>query len=431
MSSAGTLLVTLTGRDRPGVTARLFGTLTAHDLRVIDVEQVVIRGVLVLGVLLDVGATNEADLDRLRRDVQSAAADLDMQLDVSPGHGEDDPRRRGRLHVTLLAEPMGASGVSAVASALAAEGANIDRIVRLARHPVTCLEFEVSGADPETLRPRLAQVAAEAAVDIAVQASGLLRRSKRLVVIDVDSTLIQGEVIEMLAERAGHRDEVAALTDAAMSGHLDFAASLRRRVRLLAGLDEAAVDDVRRSIQLTPGARTLVRTLQRLDHGVGIVSGGFSQVVAPLAAELGVSSWAANTLEVADGRLTGELVGPILDRAGKAAALRLFAAEAGVALEQTVAIGDGANDLDMLTAAGLGVAFNAKAVVRAAADTALRVPFLDVILYLLGIPSEEVDAAGTTPAQAATRVLSPPAAPEQGDGAKMSAALPPPPGGST
>lgn len=397
MSAAGTLLLTLTGRDRPGVTARLFGTLAAHDVRVVDVEQVVIREVLVLGVLLDVANLDRAELERLRDALETSAVDLEMDARISRGHDEDDPRRSGRLHVTVLAEPMRAAGVAAVAGAVADAGANIDRIVRLARHPVTCLELDVSGANPHDLRERLVQVATEVAVDIAVQPSGLLRRSKRLVVMDVDSTLIQGEVVEMLAARAGHGAEVAAITAAAMKGELDFAASLRRRVRLLAGLDESVLDDVRRSIRLTPGARTLVRTLQRLDHGVGIVSGGFAQVVAPLAADLGVTSWAANTLEVIDGRLTGELVGPVLDRAGKATALRSFAAAAGVSMAQTVAIGDGANDLDMLTAAGLGVAFNAKAVVRQAADTALRVPFLDVILHLLGITREEVESAGPDP----------------------------------
>jgi phosphoserine phosphatase len=212
-------------------------------------------------------------------------------------------------------------------------------------------------------------------------------------VMDVDSTLIQDEVIELLAERAGQGAEVARVTEAAMRGELDFEASLRQRVTLLAGLSVDAVDEVRRAVQLTPGARTLVRTLKRLDHEIGIVSGGFTQVTDALVADLGLDYAAANTLEVVDGRLTGGLVGPIIDRAGKAAALERFAAAAGVPLSQTVAIGDGANDLDMLARAGLGVAFNAKPVVREAAQVSLSVPYLDAILFLLGITREEVEAA--------------------------------------
>jgi phosphoserine phosphatase len=211
--------------------------------------------------------------------------------------------------------------------------------------------------------------------------------------MDVDSTLVQGEVVEMLAERAGVLAEVAEITGAAMRGELDFEASLRRRVRLLAGLPVAEVDAVRAAVVLTPGARTLVRTLKRLGYRLGIVSGGFTQVTDALAADLSLDYALANELEVAGGRLTGDLVGAVVDRAAKASALRRFAADAGVPLAQTVAIGDGANDLDMLAAAGLGVAFNAKPVVRAAADTAVSVPFLDAVLYLLGITREEIEAA--------------------------------------
>jgi phosphoserine phosphatase len=211
--------------------------------------------------------------------------------------------------------------------------------------------------------------------------------------MDVDSTLVQGEVIEMLADHAGVLPQVAEVTEAAMGGDLDFEQSLRARVRLLAGLPASAIDAVRDAVVLTPGARTLVRTLKRLDYRLGIVSGGFTQVTDHLVADLGLDFAAANTLEVVDGRLTGELVGPVVDRAGKAEALRRFAVEAGVPLAQTVAIGDGANDLDMIAAAGLGVAFNAKPVVRAAADTAVSVPYLDSILYLLGISREDVEEA--------------------------------------
>ncbi len=226
----------------------------------------------------------------------------------------------------------------------------------------------------DRLRGDLAAEAATKGVDVAVQRSGLYRRAKRLVVMDVDSTLVQGEVIEMLAEHAGCGAQVAELTAAAMRGELDFEQSLRARVALLAGLDARIFDKVREDLQLTPGARTLVRTLKRLGYTVAIVSGGFTQVTDALVAELGIDHSAANTLEVEGGRLTGRVAGPVVDRAGKAEALARFAAAEGIPLSQTVAIGDGANDIDMLVLAGLGIAFNAKPVVREAANTARQRP---------------------------------------------------------
>ncbi len=383
-----TQLVTVTGPDRPGVTSTLFEALAELDVTVLDMEQVVVRGTLVLGVLL--GGRQAAEVGPV---VRSVGKHLGMTVSTSSGADEVDPRRRGRLHVTLLGAPLLPSAVAAVAATVAGTGANIDRIVRLSRYPVTSIELEVSGADSNVLRDQLAATAVLHHVDVAVQPSGLARRAKRLVVMDVDSTLIQDEVIELVADEAGCREQVAAITAAAMRGELDFEESLRARTALLAGLPVDALDRVRQQVRLAPGARTLVRTLGRLGYRTAVVSGGFSQVVEPLAADLGIEVLAANTLETLDGRLTGGLVGTVVDRAGKASALQRFAADADVPISQTVAIGDGANDLDMLRIAGLGIAFNAKPVVREAADAAVNVPYLDTILYLLGISREEVEEA--------------------------------------
>ncbi len=246
------------------------------------------------------------------------------------------------------------ASIAAIAGRISASGANIDRIGRLADRPVTCIEFDVSGADPAMLRAALARESAALGVDVAVQRGGLHRRAMRLVMMDVDSTLLQQEVIDLLAARAGRAGEVRELTAAAMRGEADFATALRQRVQLLAGLDAAALGEVLAELRLSPGARTLIRTLRRLGYRCGIVSGGFTQFTEWLSGELGLDYAAANTLEIADGKLTGGLTGPIIDRPGKARALREFAAAAGVPVSQTIAVGDGANDLDMIEAAGPG-----------------------------------------------------------------------------
>jgi phosphoserine phosphatase len=385
-----TLLITVTGRDRPGVTSRLFSTLAGHDLSVTDVEQVVIRGRLVLGVLLS--CDGAPDLTAIHRQVTTLAADLGLEAEITVGSAEPD-RRRGSVHVTVLGSLLSPAAIAGIAGRIAANGANIDRISRLAHRPVTCIEFDISGADPATLRAALAAESAERGVDVAVQRGGLHRRAMRLVVMDVDSTLITGEAIDLLAARAGAAAKAAELTAAAMRGELDFASALQERVALLAGLDTRVIDEVRAELRLAPGARTLIRTLRRLGYKCGIVSGGFTQFTDVLARDLGLDFAAANTLEIDGGKLTGQLAGPIIDRAGKAAALREFAAAAGVPLSQTVAVGDGANDLDMIATAGLGIAFNAKPAVRDAADASVNVPHLDAILHLLGISRHDVEAA--------------------------------------
>ncbi|WP_371781421.1 phosphoserine phosphatase SerB [Streptosporangium subroseum] len=392
-----TLLITLTGPDRPGVTSRLFSVLSSFPVVVADVEQVVIRGRLTLGVLVSYAGEaptgTGGTLGALWTAVERTAEDLGLQVELSTGSDPKERRRRGRLHVTVLGAPLQPAAMAGIAGRIAAAGANIDRIERLSNYPVTCIELAVSGADPDTLRAELAVEAHTQQVDVAVQRTGLHRRAKRLIVMDVDSTLIQGEVIELLAAHAGCLEEVARVTEEAMRGELDFAESLRRRVALLEGLSEEVFEKVREEVVLTPGARTLVRTLKRLDYRFAIVSGGFTQLTDALVKDLGIDYSAANTLEVVDGLLTGRVIGEIVDRPGKARALERFALEAGIPISQTVAIGDGANDLDMIAKAGLGIAFNAKPVVRRAADAAVNVPYLDSILYLLGIPRAEVEDA--------------------------------------
>jgi len=394
-----TLLVTISGDDRPGVTSALFDAIADVGAEVRDLEQVVVRNHLTLAMLLVAGPQT----DRLDKVIHLVARSLGLSVKVERGTGDSGAGRTGRGAVVLLGSPLRAGAVAAITARIAGHGANIDRIRRLSRYPVTTVEFDISGAELDRLRRELALEATLQGVDVAVAAAGLARRGRRLVVMDVDSTLIQQEVIEMLAAHAGRATEVRAVTERAMRGELDFAESLRERVKVLAGLDEAVLDEVRQAVVLTPGARTLVRTLKRLGFTVALVSGGFIEIVSQIAQELDIDRAEANHLEIIDGKLTGNVIGEIVDRAGKARALRRFAAEAGLPLSRTVAIGDGANDLDMLASAGLGVAFNAKPVVREQADAAVNVPYLDAVLYLLGITREEIeeaDAADGTPTPA-------------------------------
>ncbi|WP_033438459.1 phosphoserine phosphatase SerB [Saccharothrix sp. NRRL B-16314] len=393
--SATPVLITVTGPDKPGVSSVLFAVLTRHGVEILDVEQVVIRGRLVLGVLV----AAEHDPEGLQEAVEQAMATVSMHVEVEIGA---DSKRTARLessHVLiLLGRPVTARAFSEVARRLASLGVNIDAIRGVADYPVTGLELRVSVADdtPESdaqLRSALAEVSVRGGLDIAVERAGLTRRAKRLVVFDVDSTLIQGEVIEMLAAHVGVEPQVKEITDRAMAGELDFTESLRQRVALLAGLDESVLDEVAESLELTPGARTTIRTLKRLGFRCGVVSGGFTRVIQRLVDDLALDFCAANELEVVDGKLTGRVVGDVVDRAAKAVALRRFADEQGITLAQTVAVGDGANDIDMLGAAGLGIAFNAKPALREVADTALSHPFLDAVLFVLGVTRAEVEAA--------------------------------------
>lgn len=382
-----TIIVHVTGTDRPGITVGLLKILASAETTILDMEQTVVHDRLNLSLHVDIpeGASTVKDLLYYGWQTSMNVEFEVVDADVWPMSGNQ------RHAVTVLGSDLSASALAGVADAIAGGGGNIDRIAQLSRYPVFSYELIVSGGNPEDMRSRLLQASAEHGVDVAIQREGLGRRAKRLVFLDVDSTLIQDEIIDLLADEAGVADQVAAITASAMQGDIDFTSALRKRVALLAGLDQAALSRAQERVRLTPGARTFVRTLKRLGYTTAAVSGGFQFFVDKVGADLGIDHVFANELEMADGVLTGRLLGPIVDRKRKAELLVDLAHRQGVPLEQTVAVGDGANDLDMLAAAGLGVAFNAKPIVQEAADTKVSVPYLDAILFVLGIRREDVE----------------------------------------
>ena len=386
-------LILVSGEDRPGITEALFATLSPFSLTIIDIEQVVIRSRLILTILISLDRAHASAIEADLND-KAESLDLDIAIAFSEQKSESIAAKTGLTHVVLLSQDLKPAALADIASAIAGVAGNIERIQRTASYPVTAIECVVSGAPTATLKSALTPLAAQHLIDIAVSPGGLMRWAKKLVLMDVDSTLIAQEVIELLGAKAGVQAQVKEITDRAMAGEIDFEASLRERVALLKGLPESVIDEVRNEISLTPGAKTLVSTLQKLGHTVAVVSGGFINVIEPLLTSLNIALYRANTLEIVDGLLTGQVQGPVIDRAAKASALKDFAKQEGVELEQTVAIGDGANDLDMIALAGLGIAFNAKPAVRAAADSALSAPYLDSVLYLLGITREEVEESG-------------------------------------
>ena len=383
-----TVLVRVSGPDQLGISAELFDVLAGMRAVVHDVEQIVVRRRLALDVLIEV-----EEGDDVLKDLLLFGFKRNLQINVE--EVEDDPTEYSQQFVvTLIGEELSPAELREATVAIANGNGNIDRIVRLSRYPVMSYELAVSGGDITEIRKNLLNVASVLPkMDVAIQPLNLSRRAKRLVILDVDSTLIQDEVIDLLAVQAGCEREVSEITDLAMRGKIDFAEALLERVSLLKGLDELAIERAWHELTLTPGARTFCRTLGRLGFTTAIVSGGFSIFTDRLQKELGIQHGRANHLEIVNGRLTGELTGPIVDRRAKADFLKEIAAIEGVPIEQTVAIGDGANDLDMLSEAGLGIAFNAKPIVRDAANTSLRVPYLDAVLFLLGVSREEIEAA--------------------------------------
>lgn len=382
------VVITTSGLDKPGVSAAFFRVLAAVGVELVDVEQAIFSGRITLAAY---GRLDPHLVEKAEAGLRNTLSIYQHTVSVEVGTGRT-PRPRSTHVVVIMGATVSAEQMAALAQELANFDTNIDRIRGLSQQPLTGLELDVTvGGDACALRARLAELAGRLGIDLAIEEAGLHRRAKRLVCFDCDSTLIKGEVIEMLAARAGREAEVAAVTERAMRGELDFAESLRERVKALGGLDESVLAEVAEDIELTPGARTTVATLKRLGFKVAVVSGGFTKVLEPLARKLYLDYVWANTLEVRDGKLTGEVTGKIVDRAAKAEYLREFAADCSVPMSQTVAVGDGANDIDMLSAAGLGIAFNAKPALKEVADAQVNHPYLDEVLQLLGIPSTEIE----------------------------------------
>jgi phosphoserine phosphatase len=385
-------LLLFSGVDAPGQSDAIFTALASYSIEIIDIEQVVIQKRLLLTILISV---DPAHTDSIEKEMSQVAASKNLDFAAEFIATQPEFSFTERLHLVILGSPLSPMALSTVAHAIATKSGNIDRIHRTVSYPVTAFEFLITlnKETRESLIEELTTLSHREEFDFSIENEKIRRGAKRLVLLDVDSTLIQQEVIDLLAKRTPHQTEVSRITDQAMRGELDFDQALRARVSLLKGLPESVIADVRSEISLSPGAKTLVRTLHHLGHKVGIVSGGFIDVIAPLADDLNLDFVLANKLEINQGKLTGNVLGEIINRKRKAQALRDFAKQEGVDITQTVAVGDGANDLDMIDLAGLGIAFNAKPVLRESADSSITNPYLDSVLYLLGITREQVTQA--------------------------------------
>jgi phosphoserine phosphatase len=390
------ILVKVSGIDAPGITAAITHCIERENGKLLDIEQAATQGLLSLMVLVGVDPAKTAEFENsVRNELKSYKLEIKFdQIDAAATIA--DPA--DRFVATVIAHEVPAKLVAELTAKIAADNMNIDSIRKLSSSGLSTIEMICSSKT----KVNLAQITENLLgvstrfpqVDIAIQRENLYRRSKRLVVFDMDSTLIQGEVIDELADLLGKKAEVSALTKRAMEGEMDFQESLIRRVSLLKGLTRKDLDYVYSQIKLSPGAGKLVKALKRLGYRIAIISGGFTYFVERLKNELGVHYAYANALELEDETVTGRLQGLIVDGRRKADLLELLAQQEGVLLDQVIAVGDGANDLQMLKKAGLGIAFNAKPITKALVGTSITHKNMDSILYLLGITDRELGEMG-------------------------------------
>lgn len=382
--STFTGLILVSGQDKPGITQHLMKVLSEFVVKIIDIEQIVIRDRLLLTVLISL---DQGHAEAVVEDLNELQASLGLDIAIDFAYHNEKLQELDHLRVVIVGKEIKPSAIAIIATEIAKLGGNIEDIYRTSSAPVMAVELVLSLQNDaiKKVQSALAKVAVENGIDLAVELGGSARNLKRLVLLDMDSTLIEQEVIDLLAEYSGKSQIISDITAKAMSGELDFKRALSARVELLAGLDESVIDQVRQKVTLTKGAQQLITELHNLGHKVGVVSGGFIDVIEPILKDLEIDFYKANKLDIRDGKLTGNVVGKVIDGSEKLAVLREFASKEGINIQQTVAIGDGANDLEMIQAAGLGIAFNAKPKVAQSADTTLNIKDLSAVLLLMGI----------------------------------------------
>jgi len=398
------ILINITGKDKPGLTYSLTQILAQYEITILDIGQAVIHDYLSLGMLIEIPSRHSSS--SILKDLVFQAHKLGIQIQFSPIDMENyagwmAKNGHEKLIITILGRTLTAEQLSGVTAVIAESRLNIDIITNLSGsipldhsepHPRACIKLTVSGRldDPDHLRWQLLEIAEKTGIDISFHVDNIYRHARKLIVFDMDSTLIQCEVIDELAKHAGVGEQVSRITESAMNGEIDFKDSFTRRVGLLKGLDESVLAEVAKTLELTEGAERVVSTLKKLGFKIGIISGGFDYFGKYLQSKLGLDYVFTNGLEIKDGKITGNVAGEIIDGLRKAEILKTIAIVENINLQQTIAVGDGSNDLPMISVSGLGIAFHAKPIVRKKAKQSISSVGLDGLLYLMGISEREI-----------------------------------------